>query len=76
MLSIKEILWAELVGQFYFLHNYFQYYCPISTSNWGKSSDGSGSKIYDPGRVGSIFCGLGRVGSAIYGMGLNLENFP
>jgi len=26
--------------------------------------------------VGSIFCGLGRVGSAIYGLGLNYENFP
>jgi len=26
-------------------------------------SDGSGSKIFDPGRVGSIFCGLGQVGS-------------
>jgi len=30
------------------------------------SSDGSGSKFFDPGRVGS----------AIYGLGLNLENFP
>jgi len=30
------------------------------------SSDGSGSKNFDPGRVGS----------AIYGLGLNLENFP
>jgi len=30
------------------------------------SSDGSGSKIFDPGQVGS----------AIYGLGLNLENFP
>jgi len=27
------------------------------------SSDGSGSKIFDPGRVESIFCGSGRVGS-------------
>jgi len=26
------------------------------------SSDGSGSKYFDPGRVGSIFCGSGRVG--------------
>jgi len=26
--------------------------------------------------VGSIFCGSGRVGSAICGLGLNLENFP
>jgi len=39
-------------------------------------SDGSGSKFFDPGRFRSIFCGLGRVGSAIYGSGLNLENFP
>jgi len=30
------------------------------------SSDGSGSNIFDPGQVGS----------AIYGLGLNLENFP
>jgi len=30
------------------------------------SSDGSGSNIF----------GSGRVGSAIYGLGLNLENFP
>jgi len=27
-------------------------------------------------RVGSIFCGSGRVGSAIYGLGLISENFP
>jgi len=27
-------------------------------------------------RVGSIFCGSGRVRSAIYDLGLNLENFP
>jgi len=39
-------------------------------------SDGSGSKIFDPGRVGSIFCGSGRVGSDIHGFGLNFENFP
>jgi len=26
--------------------------------------------------VGSIFGGWGRVRSAIYGLGLNLENFP
>jgi len=25
------------------------------------SSDGSGSKYFDPGQVGSIFCGSGRV---------------
>jgi len=31
-----------------------------------KFSDGSGSKIFDPGQVGS----------AIYGLGLNWENFP
>jgi len=35
------------------------------------SSDGSGSKIFDPCWVRSIFCG-----SAIYGLGLNLEIFP
>jgi len=40
------------------------------------ASDGSGSKIFDPGWVGSIFCGSGRVGSDIYGLGLNFENFP
>jgi len=27
-------------------------------------------------RVGSIFCGSGRVGSDIYGLGLNFENSP
>jgi len=36
-----------------------------------KISDESGSK--NLGRVN--FCGSGRVGSAIYGLGLNLENF-
>jgi len=41
-----------------------------NTKSWGgvnevSSSDGSGTKIFDPGRVGS----------AIYGLGLNLENF-
>jgi len=41
-----------------------------------KISDGSGSKIFDPGRVGSIFCGLDRVGSDIYGLGLNLKISP
>jgi len=39
-------------------------------------SDGSGSKIFDPGQVGSIFCGSGRVGSAIHGLGLNFGKFP
>jgi len=39
------------------------------------TSDGSRSKFFDPGWVGSIFygsgwVGLGRVGSAIYGLGL------
>jgi len=38
-------------------------------------SDGSGSNFFDPGRVRSIFCGSGRVGSAIYCLGMNLENF-
>jgi len=36
------------------------------------ASDGSGSKFFDPGQVGSIFVAL--VGSAICGLGLNLEN--
>jgi len=40
------------------------------------SSDGSGSKMFDPGQVGSIFCGSDRVESAIYGLGLILEIFP
>jgi len=39
-------------------------------------SDGSGTKIFDLGWVGSVFCGSGQVGSAIYGLGLNFENFP
>jgi len=39
-------------------------------------SDGFGSNIFVPGQVESIFSGLGRVGSAIYGLGLDLENFP
>jgi len=33
-------------------------------------------KFFDLGRVGSIFCGSGRVRSAIFGLGLGLENFP
>jgi len=46
-----------------------------------KTSDGSGSKFFDPGQVGSIFYVSGQVGSvrvrsAIYGLGLNLENVP
>jgi len=41
-----------------------------------ENSDGSVSKFFDPGQIGSIFCGLGRVGSAIYGLGLNLKIFP
>jgi len=40
------------------------------------ASEGSGPKFFDPGWVGSIFCGSGQVGSAIYGLVLNLENFP
>jgi len=36
-----------------------------------KISDGSGSKLFDPGRVNYLW-----LGSAIYGLGLNLENFP
>jgi len=45
-----------------------------------KNSDGSGSKLFDPGQVRSIFCGSGQVGlggveSVIYGLGLNFEIF-
>jgi len=42
------------------------------------TSDGSGSKNFDPGQVVLIFCGSGWIGSAIYdlGLGLGLENFP
>jgi len=40
------------------------------------NSDGSGSKNFDLGRVSFLWLGSGRVGSAIYGLGLNLENFP
>jgi len=40
---------------------------PTPNKNIGKEfSDGSRS----------IFCGSGRVGSAIYGLGLNLKNLP
>jgi len=39
-------------------------------------SDGSGSKFFDPGRVNFLWLGSGQVRSAIYGLGLNLENFP
>jgi len=51
------------------------------SKTFGKSlslycSDGSGSKIFDPGRVNFLWLGSGWVGSAIYGLGLNLENFP
>jgi len=42
----------------------------------GQVSDGSGSKVFDPGRVNFLLLGLGGVGSVIYGLGLNLENFP
>jgi len=37
-----------------------------------KISDGSGSK---KGRVNFLWLGSGRVGSAIYGFGLDSENF-
>jgi len=39
-----------------------------------ESSDGSGSRIFDPGPVGSNFCCSGRGSSAIFGLGL--EIFP
>jgi len=32
--------------------------------------------VMGPGRVNFLWLGSGRVGSAIYGLGLNLENFP
>jgi len=38
------------------------------------NNDGSRSKTFDPGQVGSIF--VTRFGSAIYVLGLGLENFP
>jgi len=37
-------------------------------------SDGSGSKIFDPGRVGSIFSGSGRVSHLWFG--LEFGKFP
>jgi len=49
---------------------------PYSSHNpCHQTSDESGSKLFDPGWVRSIFCGLGWVGSAIYGLSLSLENF-
>jgi len=38
------------------------------------TSDGSGSKMFDPVRVRSNF--FARVGSAIFSLGMDLENFP
>jgi len=32
----------------------------ISFKGWGDGSNGSGSKNFDPGWVGSIFCGSGQ----------------
>jgi len=39
------------------------------------SNDWSGSNIFYPGQVGSIFCCSVRFGSTIFGLGLSLENF-
>jgi len=41
-----------------------------------QTSDVSWSKIFDPGQVNFWWLGSGRVGSAIYGLGLNLKNLP
>jgi len=35
---------------------------------WVMTSDGSGSKIFDPGRIGSIFCGSGQVSHSWFGL--------
>jgi len=43
---------------------------------WKEVNDGSRSNIFEPGQVRWIFSSLGRVGAAIYGLGLDLENFP
>jgi len=43
-------------------------------SHWCLLVMGPGQKFLT--RVGSIFCGSGWVGSAIYGLGLNFKNFP
>jgi len=40
------------------------------------NSDGSGSKILARGRVRSGQFFVGRLESAIFGLGLGLENFP
>jgi len=37
---------------------------------------GLGQNFFTRFRPGQFFCGSGWVGSAIYGLGLNLENFP
>jgi len=42
-----------------------------STLHWSSTSDGSGSNIFDPGRVKFLL-----VGSSIFGLGMDLENFP
>jgi len=38
------------------------------------SSDGSRSKKFDSSQVGSIFCCLSQIGSAIFGLGPSLDN--
>jgi len=49
------------------------FYCPLypflicACEGGVNISDESGSKIFDPGRVGSIFCGSGRVSHLWFG---------
>jgi len=40
------------------------------------NSNSPGQKIFHPAQVGSTFCCSGRVRSAIFGLGLDFENFP
>jgi len=53
-----------VLAWFVFLSNGF-----ILQSTDIKCSDGSGSKIFDSGRVNFLWLGSGRIGSAIYGLG-------
>jgi len=75
-LSVNYI-WLNL-GNCIFWGNYFEL---LNISLLVLSSDGSGSKNFDPRWVNFLWLWSGRVwsglvGSAIYGLGLNLENFP
>jgi len=47
-----------------------------SLLSWGLGSNGSRSKNFYPGGVNFLLLGSGWVGSAIFGLGLVLENFP